>query len=268
MATNTPTNKQGFKPPTTPAKKATPTITAGDSSGRGFALAIAALIIVGLAAVAFLATSRDSDIADGPQVADVTVEGDALPNYPTEANVSVTDASNDPAVGTTAPTLIGTNFDDEEITIGPDGRPKAVYFLAHFCQFCQNEVPVVQNLIDTDQQPEGIDLYAVSTGVNVENPGPNYPPETWLNRENWTVPTVRDDGASSAFNLMGGQSFPYVIYLDGENNVLTRSAGQLDESITLALWNNLAAGAVSESVDSEGDNSTEADSTETETETE
>lgn len=255
----TPKNKQTFKAPTTPGKVSAPAITANDSSGRGFTIAIIALVVVGLGAVAFLATNRDTDLASGPQVSDVTVEGSPIPDFPSDAGVSVTDTSNDGVIGQVAPTLIGTTFDEEAIQIGPDGRPKAVYFLAHFCQFCQQEVPVIQNLIDTGQKPEGIDLYAVSTGVNVEQPGANYPPETWLNRENWTVPTMRDSAASIAFNSMGGQSFPYVVYLDGDNRVLTRSAGQLDESITLQLWNNLAAGAATDSVESEGDNSTSAE---------
>ncbi len=60
---------------------------------------------------------------------------------------------------------------------------------------------------------------------------------------------------------MGGVSFPYVVYMDGDNRVLSRSAGQLTEAVTLALWNNLATGTSIGSAEGDGDNSTSADDT-------
>ncbi|MEL6985802.1 MAG: hypothetical protein AAFO29_25460, partial [Actinomycetota bacterium] len=54
-------------------------------SGKGFILAVAAILIVGLAAVAFFVTSRGEGAATaeaGEQVADVTIEGDSLAPMP------------------------------------------------------------------------------------------------------------------------------------------------------------------------------------------
>lgn len=256
-----PKNRQGFKPPSSAKKGPAPKISADGNSGRGFTIAVVALVVLGMAAVAVLASQRDSDLPNGPQVSDVTIEGSPLPEFPRETQLAITDATNDAAVGQVAPTITGTTFDDQAVTIGPDGIPKALYFLAHHCQFCQAEVPVVQGLIDSGQKPDGMEIYAVSTSV-LDRPNANYPPELWLNRENFTPSTIRDSENSQAFNAMGGVSFPYVVYVDGDNRVLSRSAGQLNESVTLALWNNLATGTSIGSVEGAADNSTSAEDAE------
>jgi thiol-disulfide isomerase/thioredoxin len=261
MATDAkPKNRQGFNTNVNPKKgSSSPTISANDSSNRGFTIAILALVVVGLGGIAFLASNRDSDISDAPQTAEVAIEGAAVIEYPREEQIAVTNASNDAAVGQTAPTLIGTDFEGNEVRVEPDGAPKVVYFLAHHCQFCQAEVPVLQQLIDTGQKPANVEVIAVSTSV-VDAPNRNYPPETWLKREGWTSPVIRDDDLSRAFNSFGGISFPYAVYLDGDNNIVARSAGQLREEVTLTLWQNLATGALIDSVIGEGDSQSDADS--------
>ena len=190
-----------------------------------------------------------------------------FPNSHRETEIAVTDATSDAAVGQVAPTITGTTFDEQEVTIGPDGTPKAVYFLAHHCQFCQAEVPVIQGLIDSGQKPDGMEVYAVSTSV-LDRPNANYPPELWFNLENFTPLTIRDSANSQAFAAMGGVSFPYVVYMDGDNRVLNRSAGQLNEAVTLSLWNNLVSGASVGSVEGDGDRSTSVDEVESGTEEE
>lgn len=255
----TPKNKQAFKTPGSQKKaSSTPTISAGDSSGRLFTMAVVALVVVGMGVVAFLASQRDSDIPNGPQVAEVEVDGTPLAQFPRDAQLAVTDASSDAAVGQVAPTLRGTDFDGESVTIGADGRAKAVYFLAHWCPNCQAEVPVVQGLVDSGQVPDGVDLYAVSTSVR-DQPNANYPPELWFNREGWTSPVMRDSETSTALGAWGGVSFPYVVYLDGDNRVISRSAGQLDEVVTLSLWQALAEGTSTGSVEGDDEGTTQLD---------
>lgn len=208
-----------------------------DRSRGGFLLLVAAVVILGLLVVAFLATSRDS-AETGEQTAAIVVDGAALVELP--PNVQVTDLSSDPAAGTVAPTLTGTDFGGNDVSIGPDGRPKVVYFLAHWCPHCQEEVPVVQQLIDDGQVPDGLDLYAVSTAV--DGGRSNYPPEAWLADEGFAPPTLRDDANSGAFRAYGGSGFPYVVYLDGDNRVLARSAGNLPADAILSLWAGTVAG--------------------------
>lgn len=210
------------------------------SSNRGFLLVVVGIIVLGLLTVAVLATNRggDSVAAADEQTAAVEINGASLAVMPEGVNIGT--ATNDPVVGSTAPSLTATDFEGKEITIGADGRPKAVYFLAHWCPHCQAEVGLVQELIDNGSLPDGIDLYAVSTAVD-EGRG-NYPPQSWLLDEGFQPITVRDDGGSSAFTAFGGSGFPYVVYLDGENQLLARSAGQLDAETIMNLWAETTAG--------------------------
>lgn len=219
------------------------TTTPKDSSNRLFMLAIGAIIVLGLLAVAFLAANRDglSEIAE-QQTAEVEINGD--PIAPMPAQLQVTDLSTDPAAGTVAPDLIGTDFLGDEVTIEADGRPKAVYFLAHWCPHCQEEVPVVQSLIDEGLVPAGLDVYAVSTAV--DGTRGNYPPQAWLERADFTPLVLRDDDAGSAFQAYGGSGFPYVVYLDGENRVIARSAGNLPADSIVSLWDTAAAASTAE----------------------
>jgi cytochrome c biogenesis protein CcmG, thiol:disulfide interchange protein DsbE len=207
------------------------------SSNRLFMLVVAAIIIAGLAGVAFLANGRPSAVAGEP-TGTVTVDGEALSVMPPQTQV--TDASNDPSYGVVAPTLTGTGFDDKEITIKADGRPKAVYFVAHWCPHCQAEVPLVQELIDEGQKPDNLDIYAVSTSVDATRG--NYPPQVWLKTNvKFSSPVIRDDDVSHALVAFGGGGFPFVVYLDADNKVLARSAGEMGKDAIAALWAQTAA---------------------------
>lgn len=203
------------------------------ASNRGFMLVIVGIIAVGLLAVAFVATRGGSDVAIAEdQTAEVAIDGAVLAPMP--AGISLGTADTDPTVGSAAPTLTATDFEGNEVTIEADGRPKAIYFLAHWCPHCQEEVGVVQSLIDDGSLPSGLDVYAVSTAVD-EGRG-NYPPQAWLIDEGFEPTTVRDDESSSAFSAFGGSGFPYVVYLDGDNQLLARSAGNVDAATMTELW--------------------------------
>lgn len=218
----------------------TSTYNSQGSANKGFILVIVALCLAGAALVAFVAAGSGGDDPDAvAQTAEVTIEGELLPQM---GNVNgLTNSSNDPAIGMVAATVIGTDFQGNEVRIEPDGRPKAVYFLAHWCQFCQDEVPAVQSLIDSGAQPEGMDIYGVATSTN-SGQG-NYPPLRWLQAEGFTPPVMRDSDNSEALINYGAGGFPYVVYLDGDNTVLARSSGSLDESTIAAAWQ-LTAGGV------------------------
>jgi thiol-disulfide isomerase/thioredoxin len=218
----------------------TSTASAYKSSNRGFILIVVAIVAAGLLAVAYFAANRDSaisdEVRDAEPTSEVTVEGETLSVLP--ENLPVTDPTSDPEAGNPAPALSGTGFDGSEVTIAADGRAKAVYFLAHWCPHCQVELPLVQELIDEGQLPEGLDVYAVSTAVD-QSRG-NYPPGVWLAREGFEQPVIRDDAASTAYQAYGGSGFPYVVYLDGENRVVARSAGELGKDNIAAMWSLIA----------------------------
>lgn len=224
----------------TAGSKNKPNANVGGGGNKGFILAIVAVCLIGAALVAVVIGSGAGDDPDAvDQTADVAVEGEALPQMPSVGGI--TTAEVDEAIGLTAPRLVGTDFDGSEVVIEADGRPKAVYFIAHWCSHCQVEVPAVQGLVDSGAVPEGMDLYAVSTSVSAGRG--NHPPLRWLEDENWTVPTIRDTENSEALISYGSGGFPYVVYLDGDNNVLARSSGELDTAGIQAAWA-LTAGEV------------------------
>lgn len=198
-----------------------------------FLLTVVGIAVVGLAVIAFAATrDRGSGASDSAaSAAPVEIVGDALPQRG--------DGDKDPAVGLEIPELSGTDLDGAPLKIEADGKPKAIYFVAHWCPHCQDEVPVVQDLIDEDKQPESLDIYAVSTWVD-EGRG-NYPPSQWLSDEGFTPPVLSDSGESEAFQAFGGTGFPYVLYVDADNKVVSRSAGLPADEI-VERWEQAVAG--------------------------
>jgi thiol-disulfide isomerase/thioredoxin len=180
------------------------------------------VILVALAAVAISLLGGDEGSTTTPtETAPVTVEGPALPAF--------TDPENDPAIGTPAPTLVGTSLGGQPMTIDPGstGKPTAIWFVAHWCPHCQAEVPRIVSLQVAGALPSGIDIYAVSTSVN--EAAPNYPPSAWLRTVGWPFPDMADDDEGTAGQAYGLGSFPYLVLTDADGNVVERHAGELGE---------------------------------------
>jgi cytochrome c biogenesis protein CcmG/thiol:disulfide interchange protein DsbE len=176
--------------------------------------------VVGLGLIVWLAFSIASDpgLDESIGFGEVTVEGESLPFY--------TDpTAEDLAVGLTAPTVTGNDWEGNEYTIEPDGRPKILIFLAHWCPHCQNEVPVVQDWINAGGLGEDVDLYGLTVATNRLRE--NWPPQDWLEAENWTPPTIMDDAENSAVIAYGQAGTPFYIVLDGDNTVLGRISGEV-----------------------------------------
>lgn len=202
-------------------------------------------LLLALLAVVLLAAACGSDSDGGAgsldgavptepadQVAPVVVEGEPLAPMP--EGVSITAAADDPAIGTIAPTLRGTNFDGSEVVVSADGTPTAVMFVAHWCPHCQREVPVVVDLIANGAKPDGFDVVIVSTAI--QEGQPNYPPQDWLVEESWPGVVMRDSAEFDALLAYGAGGFPFTVYLDGANQVVARSAGELEPEVIEGLW--------------------------------
>jgi hypothetical protein len=188
---------------------------------------------VALALVAAIVFSSDETIGGAGEYGEPAVTGEALPLM--DLNVAV--MPNDPALGSIAPEVTGQDFDDSTVTIEHDGTPKAIVFLAHWCQHCQAEVPRVQAWLDGGGGVEGVEIVSVTTSANSGQP--NWPPSAWLDRENWTSPNIRDDSESSALVAYGGRSFPYWVFVNGDGTVAHRQAGQTDIATLQAVMASL-----------------------------
>jgi thiol-disulfide isomerase/thioredoxin len=147
----------------------------------------------------------------------VTVEGAVLPPGQGE---------DDPAIGTPAPTLIGRDYEGNDVTIAPgtDG-PMMVVFLAHWCPHCNAEIPVLLEWQESGGIPAELQIYGVSTAASADRP--NYPPDQWLQEKGWAWPVLADDDQLTAANAYGVTGFPYFAILDADGNVVVRNSGEI-----------------------------------------
>lgn len=191
---------------------------AHEGSNRGWfvVLGVGAVVVLGAVIAVALATSRPS-LAE-PAAVPVVVTGTPLPAYPASGA--------DPAVGMRLPTLEGTDLDGMPLSIGTDGRAKAIIVLAHWCPHCQAEVPRLVAWLADNPVPAGLDVIGLSSGISETLP--NYPASAWLEREGWPLPTLNDDANSSASRALGSLATPGWIFVGADGTVQLRATGELD----------------------------------------
>lgn len=187
---------------------------------RSNVVPILAGVVLAMAAVAIaigVASRSGDDASTVAQNREVVASGRALSPSSGPAG--------DPAVGQPIPEVRGEGFDGRTIELSGDGTPKLIMFLAHWCPHCQAEVPRVVDWLAASGMPQGVELLAVSSGVDRNRP--NYPPSRWLEREGWTIPTIADDRESTAAAMFGLTGYPYHVAVDGQGRVVARVSGAL-----------------------------------------
>ena len=163
-----------------------------------------------------------------------TTAGDAVPTGAESLEFGVVEVSgaplprnqneeDDPALGLPIPELRGTDFDGNSVEIVADGTAKLIVFLAHWCPHCQREVPAVRDWLAGFEMPADVSIHSVATGVDPSRP--NYPPSEWLMREEWPVPVVVDDAATSAAVAFGLDAYPYWVLAYDDGTLAGRGAG-------------------------------------------
>ncbi len=177
--------------------------------------------ILGLGIAAVVVAALTQEDATAGQEAPVTVEGTALAEFP--------ETGEDPAIGATAPTLEGSTFTGEPITIGGAGdQPTLVVFVAHWCPHCQAEVPRLVEWKADGTIPEDIRLVAVATSTEAAQP--NYPPQDWLEGEDWPGDVMADSEDDTAAGAYGVSGFPFFVALNADGTVAERGSGELDQA--------------------------------------
>ncbi|NIR41227.1 MAG: TlpA family protein disulfide reductase, partial [Actinobacteria bacterium] len=186
-----------------------PRQTQGQDKPQGRKLPILP-IIGGLAVVALIATVILT-MGDGSgEFGEVTITGEDLGTFGGSP-------SSDPAIGMMAPDVVGQDFGGSEVTIRNDGRAKMIVFLAHWCPYCQAEVPVVVDWLEAGGLPAEVDLVAVATGTATTRD--NYPPSQWLQREGFDVPTILDSKSSDLAGAFGLNAYPYWVFVNADGSV-------------------------------------------------
>ena len=216
--------------PPPPTKRSAPDDRAAKVR-KGVIIGVA--VAAGLAAVVFLSmqlATEDATATTTVAAEEVTVRGDALPGFGPGA---------DAALGMTAPEIESTDFSGAPANILHDGTPKLIAFMAHWCPHCQREVPALQNWINQNGVPEGVELVTVATSI--DRARPNYPPDEWLAREGWTSRVVVDDTRSNIAVAYGLSGFPYYVAVDGSGTVQRRFGGEQDPAAVGGLLADMAA---------------------------
>jgi thiol-disulfide isomerase/thioredoxin len=205
------------------------------SSGNGKFIvgAIIAIIIGGAAIVAISSSGSESNTSSGniSEFSDITVTGDALSGFDS--------ASTDASIGMTAPIVSGKGFTGTEITTDGAGTPTLLVFLAHWCQFCQREVPLLVEWEKDGKTPTGIDVIAIATGTDPANP--NFPPSEWLAREEFPAlwPVIADSADKKAANAFGLSGYPYFVLVDAQGKVFKRLSGEIPMDELTAIINQM-----------------------------
>ena len=184
---------------------------------------IVVLAVVAIAVSVALLASRDAarnDSSATGQVADVSIEGAALPTYE--------GTQPDPALQTVAPAFAATSFDGIEMSVQPgDGTAKVIGFFTHWCPHCQRELPRIADWLNNNPLPAGLEVIAVSTSVNAERG--NYPPSEWFETEQWPAAVARDSQTNEIASAYGLRGFPYTVAVNADGNVVARVSGELSD---------------------------------------
>ena len=196
---------------------------------KNFIIAGVIVLVIGLA-VAIGVTLSSEPLDAGLPEGEVTISGDALPEFAGQNDMDV-------ASGLPAPLFSAPNENSEIVSLDKNGNAKALLFLAHWCGYCQTEVPVIQNLINTVGVPSGVEIIAIATSI--DRGRENYPPQKWLSDEGWSETQIydlnREIGTAYGINV-----FPYWVFLDKDLNVVVRQTGNIPEEIVLAQLVQLA----------------------------
>jgi len=173
------------------------------------------VVVVIIGVLIALGGAEDGEMStDAPDFGPMAVEGTPLPE--------LGDGGADPAVGQPAPRIEGTDPEGGSVSIGEPGEPTVVAFLAHWCPHCQKEVPVIVDLME-EGELDGVRVVGVLTGTNAD--APNYPPVAWMEREGWEGELLLDDERFTAGAAYGLSGYPFVVYLDGDGKVVSRTSG-------------------------------------------
>ena len=196
---------------------------------KNFIIAGAVILVLGLA-IAIGVTLSSEPVAAGLPEGETTVTGDLLPEFAGDNDDNI-------ALGLAAPIFSAPNENSEIVSLEKNGNAKALLFLAHWCGYCQKEVPVVQGFIDSAGVPAGVDVIAIATSI--DRGRENYPPQKWLADEGWSETQIYDLDREIG-NAYGLSAFPYWVFLDKDLNVVARRTGNLPADMVGALLIQLA----------------------------
>jgi len=156
----------------------------------------------------------------------VTVSGAALP--------VLQQGVQDTALGLAVPEISGVDFDGNAQVITANGRGKLIVALAHWCPYCNQELPVLRDWYDGADLPPEVEVILLNVFTNPARD--NFPPRTWLAQFSWSGPVLADDAQGSLATALGIASVPHNLLVSPDGTVAARVTGgltaeQLDSAV-------------------------------------
>jgi thiol-disulfide isomerase/thioredoxin len=132
----------------------------------------------------------------------------------------------DGAVGMTLGPIEGVDaYTAETVSFDPADGTKRIWMIwAHWCPFCQQELPLLTDWYPTVSDDYETELVTVSTSID---PSRGNPLEAYLAESQFPFPVVVDANSDAAIK-MGVSAFPFWVVTDGDGEVLLRTTGLLE----------------------------------------
>lgn len=180
------------------------------------------ILIAAVVGIAIAASGGDDGgaTADGIETGGVEAIGDPLP--------PLLDPADDGAIGSQAPIVSAATFGGDRVALDNEAGARIYGFFAHWCPHCQAELPRIVDFLDTTGLPSGVDLWAISTGVDPTRG--NYPPSAWFDAEGYDLPVLMDSSTGQLATAFGLVNYPYFVAINSDNEVVARVSGELDTS--------------------------------------
>lgn len=131
----------------------------------------------------------------------------------------------DPAVGEPLPAVRGTGMNGRPLRVSDEAGAQVVIVMAHWCPHCNREIPRIVEWVNDGNLPSDVQLRGISTSV--QSGSPNYPPAEWLVQQDWNWPTLVDDELGTGAAALGGDGFPFIVFVDADGIVQERFSGEM-----------------------------------------
>lgn len=165
-----------------------------------------------------LADALNSDNSSSLEPPSQTAPAGYLPRFDRDAP--------DQALGMTLGSIDGMDgYSEELVSIDPaDGTRRIWMVWAHWCPYCQQELPILSEWYPTVADQYEAELVTVSTNID---PSRENPLDEYLAESQFPFPVVVDTTNDAAVK-MGVSAFPFWVITDGDGVVLLRAPGLLD----------------------------------------
>jgi thiol-disulfide isomerase/thioredoxin len=204
------------------------------------------LVVVGIAGAVALGTSGGSSETSTDTV--VTVPGGVQPAEYQKVSATggllapLPESGADTETGKSVAVLKGYDLQGRPVTIDPAGEGKAtlVVFLAHWCQFCNREIPVLNKWRESGEVPTGLRVVGVTTGSKADQA--NWPPSKWLTAMKWPFEVMADSEAQEAARAYGVGGYPFMAFVGANGKITARTSGEVPVE-QLQIYANAAVAA-------------------------